>query len=298
MVAGRGTELALALMALEVIVALLLFYVAWARTDIQDHMLGAVLGIVLLVATLIMQIFFFKYPDDRRPIVFFLTIIALFMMPGIALMLVQAATGIRVDLNGPNSPSPLILLPYIIVVALIFFRMVAWAMTFEPAPGSRPVGSEHLRQQILAMRDMPELPFDIKPGKRADELIVDWKYADATWLDLMRIHRISSLARLVLRLDETSHTVRVREYQSQFDASAGLGGLALAFKGQWGAVSFYDFKRETVFGVQIENGRPVAKLSYSYHFDINEMRDPLRRLANQNGWTYKSVPLFVKWLTG
>lgn len=36
-----------------------------------------------------------------------------------------------------------------------------------------------------------------RPGKRGDELIMDWKYADATWFDLMRVHRISSLSRFV-----------------------------------------------------------------------------------------------------
>lgn len=293
----RGTDLAVGLMGLEAVVALLLFYIAGTRTDIQDHMLGAVLGALLLVTVLIMQVVFFKYPNNRLPIVFFLVFIGLVLLPGIAYIIAQAVSGFRMALDGPNAPSPLILLPYMVLVAVVFVRMVTWAMTFAPAPGSGPVSMESLRQRILVMSDRPEFPFAIKPGKRDDELIMDWKYADAAWLDLMRMHRISYLTRLVVRFDETDHTARVREYQSQFDASGGPAGLSLAFKAVWG-IYFYDFKYETVFGLQIEDGHPVAKLHYTYHYDINEMREPLQRLVVENGWTYKGVLLFAKWLTG
>lgn len=299
---GKGTGLALIVMGLTAIVALSLIHIAWKRTDIHDHMLGAVLGIILLAAVLAMVFLFFAMPGNRRPVVFFLTFFVLLTLPGSVFLHARAYTGFSLnayDLDAPGMPSPLLfLLPYIALVALVFIRLASWSMTFEPEPGSRAIGAQDLRQRLRTLDDGAEFPFTVTPGKRADELIVDWKYADAVWLDLLRLHKISELARLTIRLDESDHTARVREMQSQFNASAGAGGAGLSFKMQWGAITFYETKRETVYGIQIENGRPVARLGYRYGFDIREMRDPLLKLITANGWTFKCVPLPIKWLTG
>lgn len=299
---GKGTALALGAMGITVILALSLIYIAWKRTDIHDHMLGAVLGIILLTAVLAMVFLFFAMPDNRRPVVFFLTFFVLLTLPGNVFLHARAYTGFSLnayDLDAPGMPSPLLfLLPYIVMMALVFIRLVSWSMTFDPEPGSRPITRQDLHQRLQAINDGAQFPFTVTPGKRPDEIIVDWKYADAVWLDLLRAHKISELTRLTIRLDESDHTARVREMSYQFSASGGAGGAGLSFKMQWGAVTFYETKRETVYGIQIENGRPVARLSYSYRFDIREMRDPLLKLITSNGWTFRCVTLPFKWLTG
>ena len=294
---GKGTSLALGMMGFYTVVALLLFYIAWKYTDIHDHMLAAILGVLLLAVVLATLLFFFLMPENRRPLVFFLVFIGLILLPGIAFMVWQAVTGLRIGLGGPNEPPPLYLFPYLLLVAWVFIRMATWSMTFEPETGVAVVSEAALRQRMLALNEA-QFPFTVKPGKRDDELIMEWKYADATWLGLMSVHKLSSLSRFIIRLDEADHTVRVRESSYQFGASGGMGGAGLSFNMQWGAISFYEVQRETVYGIQIENGRPVAKLSYSYRFDIKEMREPLLKLTLANGWTFKSVTVAAKWLTG
>ncbi|MHA3902109.1 hypothetical protein ACTPOE_00660 [Castellaniella sp. WN] len=299
---GKGTDLALIVMGITAVVALSLIHIAWKRTDIHDHMLGAVLGIILLAAVLAMVFLFFALPENRRPVVFFLTFFVLLTLPGNVFLHARAYTSFSLnayDLDAPGMPSPLLfLLPYITVMALVFIRLASWSMTFDPAPGSTAISAQDLRQRLLILNDGAEFPFTVTPGKRADEIIVDWKYADAAWLDLLRAHKISELTRLTIRLDESDHTARVREMSYQFSASGGAGGAGLSFKMQWGAITFYETLKETVYGIQIENGRPVAKLSYTYGFDIREMRDPLLKLITGNGWTFRCVTLPVKWLTG
>jgi hypothetical protein len=71
------------------------------------------------------------------------------------------------------------------------------------------------------------VPFTVRPGDRPDEVIAEWRYADATWLDQMRAHHMAQLVRYRLRIDEADRTVRVTEYRAAFDASAGIGGLDL-----------------------------------------------------------------------
>ena len=68
---------------------------------------------------------------------------------------------------------------------------------------------ERVDVRLLALNEQ-NIPFAISRGKRDNEIVVDWRYADAKWLDLMRLHGMSRGYRLVLRLDEGAHNVRSR----------------------------------------------------------------------------------------
>ena len=292
----RGTGWAITLLFLQAVLVFTLVGIAWLRPGLQRHEFGIVVAIILAVEGLIMLSMFFTM-DNRRPIVFAMIHFDLILLPGIAFMIAQAFFGLKMDIDGPDAPSPWYLVPYALFIAIIFFRLSTWALTFTPEPDQIPASPITLRQNLLSLNSAPDIPFMVKPGNRPDELIMDWKYADATWLGLMRVHRLSYLTRFVIRLSESDHTARVREFQSQFDASGGSSGGNLSFKAQWG-ITFYEYRRETVFGLQIENGHPVPKISYTYQFNIDEMRDPLQKIVVQNGWTFKAVLLFAPWLTG
>lgn len=294
---GKGTGLALSLMSLELATALLLFYLVWSRPDLPERGLGVVLGGFLLIAVLIAVIIFVVSPSDRRPIVFILMFFGLILLPGVAFMIAQAL-GSRVALYGPYAPSPWPLLPYVLLVAFLFVRIASWATTLEPEPGVRPASLLDLQGHMRVMGDSPSVPFLVRSGKRENEMIMEWKYADATWFDLMRAHRITYLSRLVVRFDESDHTVRVFQQQSKFDASGDLGSLSLSFSTRYGEISFYDFRKETVYGLQLENGSLSTATSYTYRFDVKELYGPLQALVIGNGWVYKNVPVFAKWLTG
>lgn len=294
---SKGTGLARGLIVLELATALFLFYLAWSRPDIQERGLAVVLGLFLLIATLVAAVIFFVSRHDRRPAVFMMTFFGLILLPGVAFMIAQGF-GFRMALNGPEAPTPWILLPYLLIVAFVFIRMAGWATTLEPEPGVRPASLSALQEQLRMMGDSPDVPFHARPGKRDDDMIVEWKYADATWFDLMRVHRVSNLSRLVVRFDEADHTLRVFQYQSQFNASGGPGGASLSFRASYGQISFYDYRKETVFGFQFKDGRLSTATSYTYRYDVRELYGPLQALAIENGWTYKNVPLFARWLTG
>lgn len=263
---------------------------------VRTREFAAVQSIILLVATLIMVGCFFSFRPYVQPIISFLVFMDMILLIGPLLFVIEIVTGFHPD-DIPDSKFAMGLVPYMLLISLVFMRMVTWAVTFAPADGELVVSDNVLCQRLLAIGNDEKSPFIMSPGKRHDELIMDWKYADATWFDLMRVHKMSYLKRFVLRLDTENHIVRVREYESKLDASAGLGSGNLSFKASLG-IDFYNYQKEIVFGIQIENGRPVPKLSYTYTFNVLEMRQPLQGMVVQNGWTYKGVLLFMPWLTG
>ena len=194
------------------------------------------------------------------------------------------------------SPPGLPLLPllagvlaYTVFVAWVFLRLSAWAASHAPEPELPVLPGPLLRQQLLQLA-REDLPFTLVPGERPDELIAEWRYADATWLDLMRAHRLRRLVRYRLRLDEARAAVRVREFHAAFDASAGHGGAGLRYRANWG-ISFFERQTEAVLGLQIRDGRPTRDLAYVWRFDVEEMRRPLVALVTGAGWRWQPVML-------
>ena len=81
-------------------------------------------------------------------------------------------------------------------------------------------------------------------------------------------------------------TVRVLEYSASFDASAGWDGTAsLNFRAQRG-ITFFERSSETVFGLQLGRKPGQPPLHYTWRFDVDEMRIPLRETVNASGWTW------------
>ncbi len=185
---------------------------------------------------------------------------------------------------------------YTLFVSWVFIRLSTWAATFPALAGVTPAPSATLRERLLEVA-RAAVPFTVRPGDRPDELIAEWRYADATWLDQMRAHRMTQLIRYRLRFYPADRTVRVLEYRAAFDASGGLGGASLSFQAQRG-ITFFEEQRYTVLGLQIKDGRITPDLSYSWHFSVDELRHPLVRIVTSAGWTWRQVMLDAPWLTG
>ena len=107
--------------------------------------------------------------------------------------------------------------------------------------------------------------------------------------------------RLQLRLDESRRRVRVTEYVSAVNASAGLGGLRLDWHKATG-ISFFEVRQDTVFGVQLDAyGRPMGALSRKIRFDLQALKRPAQELVLRAGWSWQPVlidlPAPLHWLS-
>ena len=180
-----------------------------------------------------------------------------------------------------------------------FFKASAWSASVPPATAPA-VDLETLRQRLLAV-NQTDTPVEVKPGADQKSLEVTWRYADSRWFDLMRLHQMKRIHKLVLDFAEDAHKVRIREYWSAFDASAGAGGVRVDWKASVGMMLFQvDHLR--VVGVQLgPDGKPTGELSKAYTFDLQRLKAPFVETITGAGWRWQPVmwtaPKPLRWLT-
>jgi hypothetical protein len=180
-----------------------------------------------------------------------------------------------------------------------FFKASAWSASVPPAI-SQAVDLETLRQTLLAM-DQTNTPVSVTTGADGKSIEVTWRYADARWFDLMRLHQMKRLHKLALEFDSGAHKVRIREFWSAFDASAGAGGLRADWKASVGMMLF-QVDHVRVGGVQLDpEGKPTGELSQTYSFDLQKLKAPFIQAVTDAGWRWQPVmwtaPKPLRWLT-
>jgi hypothetical protein len=176
----------------------------------------------------------------------------------------------------------------LLAATLWFFKASAWSARTDARPTAAPVSAAALRQSLLAL-PTDEIPIQITPLSDGHSLDIQWRYGDARWIDFMRLHDRRRAYRLVLRLDEAAHTVRVSEFVSAFDASAGPDGAQLSWKR---AAGMTFFAVERVVTLDGEGG---------YTFDLQRLRAPFIEAVTRAGWNWQPVvwdtPPSLRWLT-
>jgi hypothetical protein len=194
------------------------------------------------------------------------------------------------------------LVALLLLAAVVFFKGSAWAarVPARPGPATRPLPLPALRARLLEVNGI-NVPMQVTalPGGRG--LRIDWRYADARWMDHARAHGMRRTHRLEIDLEEDSHTARVTEYWGAMDWSAARGGGQIRWQAARG-IQFFEYARERVFGLQFgPDGRPSGALSYAYAFDLQELKQPFLRAVIDAGWTWQPVmlnaPESLRWLT-
>ncbi|MFA6244324.1 MAG: hypothetical protein WC655_25500 [Candidatus Hydrogenedentales bacterium] len=171
-----------------------------------------------------------------------------------------------------------------------FFWGSTWASSATPVPGVSPASLDELRARLLAVNEI-DAPVTVNSSEDGKSIEVTWRYADARWADLARARGMRRTHRLVLRLCEERRCVRVREFWSEFDWSAGRGGADIRWKAAMG-IMFFQYERERVFGLQFgPDWKPTANLSYGYTFNLQDLKQPIIEAVVKSGWTWNPVML-------
>lgn len=236
---------------------------------------------------------------------FFGYIAAMIVVPAIVVAIAQIFTGPlqwpppygytgRLPTSGEITAVGLFTGAWVLAQFFVFGRVASWASTVEASPGASPVTAATLASRLLALNGL-RAPWQVSAGNRPGEYFVDWRYADATWLDSMRVHGLTRTYRLVLRLDERGHIVRALERHAELDwsASAAPTLATLRWQASYG-INFFKYQHGRVFGLQIRNGQPTLDLSYAYTFSLRELKNPIIDLVADAGWQFRPVITFFR----
>lgn len=161
------------------------------------------------------------------------------------------------------------------VYGLWFFKGIAWSASIQAASGVPIAPQSELVSRLLAINNL-DVPFIISTGDAPNELIADWRYGNQKWIDLAIAHGMKKTHRIRLALDEAAHVVRAIESSAEYDWSTGQ------------RIVFFQQERQTVLGLQVDDTwrlKPVA--SYTYKFDINEMKSPIVTTIIRSGWIWR-----------
>jgi hypothetical protein len=188
----------------------------------------------------------------------------------------------------------------VLLYTILFVKGASWAGSASPGAGSRPVAAAELASRLLALNDT-DIPFTVSKGESDAEFIADWRFADAKWMDLARVHGLRRTSRIKLTLDESSHVVRATDFSASVDWSAGPAAASLAWKAETGII-FFQKERGRVFGLQLDDqGRLKPDLKYDWKFDLSEMKSPLMSAVTTSGWTWRPAvwrgPSWLRWLS-
>ncbi|MHB1329062.1 MAG: hypothetical protein ACYC2K_12770 [Gemmatimonadales bacterium] len=187
------------------------------------------------------------------------------------------------------------------LATLWFFKGSNWASSVPAVAGVTPVSAQELRSRLLAINAL-DVPYSVHEESPGGRVVVTWRFADARWVDLARVHGMRATHRILIDLDESRRTARPTEQVSRVDWSAGANGGGVSWRTSSGIV-FFQYEHQRVFGLQLdEQGRFTPRLSYSYTFNLQEMKAPLISAVTRGGWTWRPTawhgPSWLRWLTG
>jgi hypothetical protein len=187
----------------------------------------------------------------------------------------------------------------LVVATLYFFKASAWAATIPAREGQFAQPMSEVRDRLLAVNSI-DAPFTVAEHDDG-KIVVTWRFADAKWVDLARAHGMRNTHRILLELDEASKTVYPTEQYTRMDWSAGADGGSFRWATGMG-ITFFQVEHQRVFGLQIdERGRFTPRMSYSYTFNLQEMKAPLISAVTNAGWRWRPTiwqgPKSLRWLT-
>jgi hypothetical protein len=196
-------------------------------------------------------------------------------------------------------------LPHLIIFILVYTaiqfpiwnRIASWAVTVNPKPGVQPVEETELRRRLFAINSM-DVPFHVVEGKRGN-LDVIWRLADAKWVGLMTVNKVSRVEILRMRLSDYDKSCRCIEISKALKASADGSSLQFAFSFSFfRGIVFGQWEYEKQFGLIFKNGGLTFDTAYEYKFNLSELKNPIVNVVVSSGWRFKPLLFFSRILGG
>lgn len=213
--------------------------------------------------------------------------------PALAALIATSGAGGPGPAGWAGSPLVLALLIVVVVVAialmtLLLMRRLLRRLAVSPATGVSAVDRGALTQRLLAL-NAPDRPWLVRRDDKAD-LVVEWKFADATWWGVLAKSGLRKAYRLRLYLDEPGHRCGALDEFGEVDWSAGvLGSPRVTFQRSFfRGAQLVGRERGIGYGFTTPTGGGAGKV-LDYSFDIDALKQPVIEAVTAGGWTYQPV---------
>lgn len=213
--------------------------------------------------------------------------------PALAALIAASGAGGPGPAGWAGSPVVLTLLIIVVVVVIalvtiLLMRQLLRRLAVPPAAGVSAVDRKALTQRLLAL-NAPDRPWLVRHDDKAD-LVVEWKFADATWWGVLAKSGLRKVYRLRLYLDEQGHRCGALDEVGEVDWSAGvLGSPRVTFqKSFFRGVQLVSRERGIAYGFKTATGGGADKV-LDYSFDIDALKRPVIEAVTAGGWTYQPV---------
>lgn len=179
----------------------------------------------------------------------------------------------------------------VIAVALATFLLVRLLLrrrAVSPAAGVSAVDRGALERRLLAL-NAPDRPWLVRPDDQAD-LVIEWKFADATWWGVLSKSGLRKAYRLRLYLDETGHRCGALDEFGEVEWSAGaMGAPRVTFQRSFfRGAQLVRKERGIAYGFKTPVGGGAGKV-LDYSFDIDALKQPVIEAVTAGGWTYQPI---------
>lgn len=175
-----------------------------------------------------------------------------------------------------------------IAVMVLFIRLLIRRLAARPAADAPMLTQAALVVRLLALND-PGRPWIVRRGPEAD-LVVEWKYADASWWGVLGKAGAGRAYRLRLYFDEARHRCGVLDELGTVDWSAGLLSAPRVHfeRSFFRGIQLANVERGVAYGFGTPIGGGAGKV-LDYKFDISEVKQPVIDVVCAAGWTFQPI---------
>lgn len=174
----------------------------------------------------------------------------------------------------------------IILVALISAIIFLWLIFHygevfarRSPPANRPVSSKREIKDRLLQLNEQKLPFSLREDE-VYELIAEWKIAETGQFAPEKVSRIKTIGRVRLKLDENTNRVYVNNQRLTIDAGQSFIPSPTFFSG----ISLVEKRIDYSWGADLSRMSPDEIVEHN--FDLRMIKDPVKRIILECGWTY------------
>lgn len=193
------------------------------------------------------------------------------------------------------------ILIYCLLLVVPWVRAGSWATEVRPPEGIAPAGVDEVEAALLSINELNQ-PFRIvQHGPH--RFLLEWRFQDETYVSFFKpyVERIAATHTIELRVDPEGQVVRAQDksYTVSWAVDPATGKLQASLAGKMElGITLFQYSAGDSFGLVFADGKLSPQASYSYSFDVQEMRQPVIDLLRGLGWRYRPVVTFARWISG